>query len=313
MTDLKLPHRRQFLHLAAGAAALPVVSRGARAQAYPSRPVTIIVPFAAGGATDVAARIIGEYMSRALGQSIIIENIAGAGGTTGSIRAMRARPDGHTILMAHIGTHAFSVSLYPNLAYKPGVDFEPIGLVFETPYSIVARKDFPPRDLKEFVAYVKANGEKLNVSHAGVGSITFTFSLLLNTPLGVKPTMVPYNVLRPLLMHCSLGKSTTCVTVSRKSVSRFKLGSSRHMESGPPNVTLSCRMFRLRRKLACRNFREWLGFPCLRRRACRNPFLTGLPIRLTGHSTTTTCASAYLISATFQARQSEVSIHSAPW
>jgi tripartite-type tricarboxylate transporter receptor subunit TctC len=148
---MKLP-RRNFLHLAASAAALPVVSRIAWAQTYPVRPVTIIVPVAPGGTTDVAARIIGEYMARLLGQQFIVENVPGAGGTTGSTRAMRARPDGYTILMGHVGTHAISVSFYPNLAYKPDVDFEPIGTVIEIPELIVARKDLPPGDLKEFIA-----------------------------------------------------------------------------------------------------------------------------------------------------------------
>jgi tripartite-type tricarboxylate transporter receptor subunit TctC len=189
---MKFP-RRKFLHLAAGAAALPAMSRMASAEAYPARPVTIVVPFAAGGSSDVSARIVGEYMARTLGQQFIIENVVGAGGTTGSLRAMRARPDGYTILMGHIGTHAFSVSLYPKLAYKPDVDFEPIGLVFQQPNVIVARKDFPAKDLKEFIDYAKANAEKLNVGHAGVGSITFTLPLLLNSLLGIKPTMVPFN------------------------------------------------------------------------------------------------------------------------
>jgi len=195
---MKLP-RRAFLHLAAGAAALPVFSRIARAQAYPSRTVTLVVPFAAGGTTDVAARIVGEHMSRTLGQQFIVENVPGAGGTTGSIRVMRAKSDGYTILMGHVGTHAFSVSLYPNLAYKPDIDFGPIGMVVETPTFIVARKDFPPKDLKEFVAYAKANAEKLNMAHAGVGSTTFTFGLLLNTLLGVKPTIVPFNGAAPAM------------------------------------------------------------------------------------------------------------------
>jgi tripartite-type tricarboxylate transporter receptor subunit TctC len=190
--DMKLL-RRQFLHLAAGAAALPAMSRIARAQSYPIRPVTIIVPFAPGGGTDVAARIVGEHMSRTLRQQFIIENLAGAGGTTGSIRTMRATPDGHTIQMGHMGTHGVSVSLYPNLVYKPDVDFEPIGVVTVLPQLIVARKDFPPKDLKEFVAYVKENAGKLNMAHAGVGSNTFNFGLLLNSVLGVKPTMVPFN------------------------------------------------------------------------------------------------------------------------
>src|SRR5436190_11753121 len=127
---MKLP-RRQFLHLAAGVVAFPALSRSASAQTYPARQVTIIVPFAAGGGTDVSARIVGDYMSRTLGQPFIIENVPGAGGVTGSIRAMRAKADGYTILMAHIGTHAFSASLYPNLAYKPDVDFEPIGVAVE--------------------------------------------------------------------------------------------------------------------------------------------------------------------------------------
>src|SRR5262249_5723844 len=189
---MKLP-RRRFLHLAAAAAALPAVSRVARAQAYPARPVTIIDAFAPGGNTDFAARIVGQHMSRTLRQQFIVENVAGAGGTTGPIRAMRAKPDGYTIQVGHTGTHAFSVSFYPNLAFKPDVDFEPIGMVAEQPLLIVARKDFPPKDLKEFIAYVKTNAEKLNMAHAGVGSITFTFGLLLNSMMGVKPTVVPFN------------------------------------------------------------------------------------------------------------------------
>src|SRR5215831_7338213 len=111
--------RRRFLQLAAGAAAMPAVSRIARAQAYPSRPITLIVPYVPGGGTDVAARIVAEHMSRTLGQQIVVQNVPGAGGTLGSTRAMRAEPDGHTILMGQMGTHAASVALYPNLAYKP--------------------------------------------------------------------------------------------------------------------------------------------------------------------------------------------------
>jgi tripartite-type tricarboxylate transporter receptor subunit TctC len=163
------------------------------AQVYPSHPITMIVPFAAGAGTDVTARILSEHMSRTLGQPIVIENIAGAGGTTGSTRAMRANPDGYTIEMGQMGTHATAVALYPNLAYKPDTDFAPIGLASWVPSMIVARKDFPPGDLKEFVPYVKANAQKLNVAHSGVGSIAFTCSLLVNSIIGVKPTMVPFN------------------------------------------------------------------------------------------------------------------------
>jgi tripartite-type tricarboxylate transporter receptor subunit TctC len=195
---MKFP-RRYFLHLAVGAAALPAVSRIARAQTYPSRSITMIVPFAAGGATDVSARIVSEHMSRTLGQQIVIENIAGAGGTTGSVRAMRANPDGYTIEVGQMGTHAAAISLYPNLAYKPDIDFAPIGLVISAPHMIVARKDFPPKDLNKLIPYVKANAQKLNVAHAGVGSIGFVGVLLFNSIIGVKPTLVPFNGASPAM------------------------------------------------------------------------------------------------------------------
>jgi tripartite-type tricarboxylate transporter receptor subunit TctC len=185
--------RREFLQLVGVAAAVCASVETGSAQNYPTRPITMIVPFAAGGTTDVTARIVGEHMSRTLGQQIIVENIVGAGGTVGSTRAMRANPDGYTIEMGQMGTHAAAVALYPNLAYKPDVDFEPIGMVSAIPALIVARKDFPPKDLKEFVSFVKANGDKLNVAHAGVGSVFFTTCTLLNSILNVKPTLVPFN------------------------------------------------------------------------------------------------------------------------
>jgi tripartite-type tricarboxylate transporter receptor subunit TctC len=200
---MKLP-RRKFLHLAAGAVALPTVSRRAWAQAYPARPVTIIVPFAPGGATDVVGRIVGEYLSRTLGQQFVIENVAGAGGTTGTIRTMRASPDGYTIQVGQMGTHAAAVALYPNLAYKPDADFEPIGMIAGLPIVITARKAFPANDLKEFIRYVRANAEKVNVAHAGVGSITHTTCLLLHSLLGVKPTFVPFTGAGPA-MNALLG------------------------------------------------------------------------------------------------------------
>ena len=173
---------------------------------YPRRPITAIVPFAAGGPTDVITRIAAEHMSRTLGQTIVVENVVGAGGTTASTRAMRAAPDGYTIIMGHMGTHAASVALYPNLAYKPDLDFAPISLVAGTPVLILARKDFPPKDLKEFVSYVKANVDKLNMAHAGVGSVSFTTCLLLNSILGVKPTQVPYNGTGPAMTALIAGQ-----------------------------------------------------------------------------------------------------------
>jgi tripartite-type tricarboxylate transporter receptor subunit TctC len=185
--------RKQSVGLAAacGLAALALAGV-AQAQDFPARPITVIVPFAAGGPTDTITRIVGEHMSRTLGQQLVVENVVGAGGTTASTRAMRATPDGYTIITGHMGTHASSVGLYPKLAYDPRKDFEPIALIAGTPILILARKDFPPKDLKEFVAHLKANANKLNEAHAGVGSVSFTTCALLNHLVGVKPTRVPF-------------------------------------------------------------------------------------------------------------------------
>ncbi len=164
----------------------------ARADAFPTRPVTIIVPFAAGGPSDVIARIVADQLAKRLGQQFVIENVNGAGGTLGAIRAARATPDGYTLVLGHMGTHAASVALYANLAYDPATDFAPIGLVAETPEVLVTRKDLPPANLKEFVAYAKANEAKLNMAHSGVGSISYVGCVLLNAAIGIKPTMVPF-------------------------------------------------------------------------------------------------------------------------
>src|SRR3712207_2795715 len=138
------------------AAALGIAATGAQAQgSYPTRPITMIVPFAAGGPTDVIARIVGDHMSRTLGQQVVVENVAGAGGTTGIARAAQAQPDGYTIMMGHMGTHGAAPALYPNLKYDPAKDFAPIGLAAGTPIVIVARKDFPPTDLKGLVEHLK--------------------------------------------------------------------------------------------------------------------------------------------------------------
>ena len=165
---------------------------GAQAETFPARQVTIIVPFAAGGPSDVIARIVADQFAKRLGQPFVIENVNGAGGTLGAIRAARAAPDGYTLVMGHMGTHAAAVALYPNLAYDPRTDFSPIGLVVETPELLVTRKDLPPNTLHEFVAYAKQNEAKLNMAHSGVGSISYTGCLLLNAAIGIKPTLVPF-------------------------------------------------------------------------------------------------------------------------
>jgi tripartite-type tricarboxylate transporter receptor subunit TctC len=184
--------------------ALAFQSQGAMAQDYPTRPVTLIVPFAAGGPTDVISRIVGEHMSRTLGQQIVIENVVGAGGTTASTKAKNATNDGYTLITGHMGTHAASVALYPNLAYNPSTDFEPISILAGTPVVILGQKDFPAKNLKEFVAYVKTNSDKLNMAHAGVGSVSHITCLLLNSIVGVDPVQVPFNGTGPA-MNALLG------------------------------------------------------------------------------------------------------------
>jgi len=180
----------------AGLVALPA---HAQAPAYPTRSITMIVPFAAGGPTDVISRIVTSHMAQTLGQSIIIENVVGAGGTTATTRAARAANDGYTLITGHMGTHAASVPLYPKLAYHPEKDFEPVSLLAGTPILILARKDFQPKDLKEFIAYVKANAEKVNAAHAGIGSVSHVSCQLLHAMLDIKPTSVPFNGTGPAM------------------------------------------------------------------------------------------------------------------
>ena len=223
---MKLP-RRKFLRLAAGAMALPAVSRIAMAQTYPARPVTMIVPFAPGGATDVVGRIVGEYLSQALRQQFVIENVAGAGGTTGTTRTMRANPDGYTIQVGQMGTHAAAVGFYPNLAYRPDVDFEPVGMIAGLPVVLTARKDFPASDLKEFIGYVKANVATVNVVHAGVGSITHTTVLLLHSLLGVRPTLVPFNGAAPAMTALLGGQVDYICNAIPDAVSHVRSGSAK--------------------------------------------------------------------------------------
>ena len=183
----------------AAIASLGTMAAHAQAQAYPTRSITMIVPFAAGGPTDVISRIVTGHMAQTLGQSIIVENVVGAGGTTATSRAARAANDGYTLITGHMGTHAAAVPLYPNLAYHPEKDFEPVALLAGTPILILARKDFPPKDLKEFVTYVKANVDKVNAAHAGVGSVSHVSCQLLNSILDIKPTGVPFNGTGPAM------------------------------------------------------------------------------------------------------------------
>jgi tripartite-type tricarboxylate transporter receptor subunit TctC len=188
---MKLP-RRTFLYLAAGAAALPAMSRNARAQAYPSRPITMVVPFAAGGAFDVLGRIVAARMSEILGQQVIIDNATGAAGIIGVKRVASAAPDGYTVLLGSIGTHAYNQTIYRKPRYDAVEDFAPVALFAEQPMVLVVRKDFPATTLAEFIAYVKANAAKVQFGSAGAGTTTHLGCAQLNAAIGASVTHVPY-------------------------------------------------------------------------------------------------------------------------
>jgi tripartite-type tricarboxylate transporter receptor subunit TctC len=160
---------------------------------YPNRPITIVVPFAAGGPSDIVARLVSGPMSRQLGQPVVVQNVIGGGGTVGTLRTKRAAPDGYTIMTGQTGTHAAAVAFQPSLPYDPRTDFTPIGLLTRMPVVILGRRDFPPNDLKEFMSYVKANGHRLEEGHAGPSSISFVACLLLNQILDVRPRLVPHD------------------------------------------------------------------------------------------------------------------------
>jgi tripartite-type tricarboxylate transporter receptor subunit TctC len=178
----------------------------ALAQDFPTRPVTMIIPFAAGGPADITGRIVADIFTRHLGQRFVVENVGGAGGTIGALRAARATADGYTILFGHMGTNALAPAFYPNVGYDPQKDFEPIGLTAEYPELLVVRKDFPANNLSEFVAYAKANAGKLNVGHAGVGSVSYIGCLLLNAAIGIKPALIPFTGTAPVLNAMLVGE-----------------------------------------------------------------------------------------------------------
>jgi tripartite-type tricarboxylate transporter receptor subunit TctC len=188
---MKLP-RRRFLHLAAVAAAMVVIAHNANAQAYPTRPLTLVVPFAPGGPSDVAGRIIAQGLSEVLGQQVVVENTGGAGGTIGSLRVARAKPDGYQFVLGNIGTHVWSQSLYKRPPYHTSTDFTPVSLVVESPRTLITPIAFPAKSLPEFIVYLKANQSTLRYGSAGAGSASHMTCVLFNAALGVEITHVPY-------------------------------------------------------------------------------------------------------------------------
>ena len=179
--------------------ALTALPHTAKAQSYPTHAITVVVPFPAGGPSDVVARIVTEAMSKALGQSMVIENVGGAGGTIGSARVAAAAPDGYTLLAGSMGSHVAAPVLTPNVKYDSERDFVPIGFTAHAPAVVVARKDFPANDLREFVDYLKENGEKVKQAHGGIGSSSHMACLLFTNEIGVKPTLVAYRGTGPAM------------------------------------------------------------------------------------------------------------------
>ena len=186
--------------LAFVAGAVPAVA------AFPERPITVIVPFASGGPGDTVVRIIGDHMARTLGQALVVENVAGGGGTTGITRGSQAKADGYIIMLGQMGTHGAAPAQYPDLKYNPARDFAPIGLVAATPILIVAKKTLPASNLREFVDYVRMNQDKVVEAHAGVGSVSHTTCSLLQSIMGTKTARVAYRGTGPSLNDLIAGQ-----------------------------------------------------------------------------------------------------------
>jgi len=184
--------------IATFAAAAAFAASGAFAQDYPQRPITVVVPFSAGGPTDTVTRLVAEAMSKDLGQPVVVENVGGAGGTLGAGRVAQADPDGYTLLLHHIGM-ATSATLYRKLAYNPAESFETVGLVTEVPMTIVARKDLEPTDIKGLVEYAKANKDTVTVANAGIGAASHLCGMLFMTAIGTPLVTVPYKGTGPAM------------------------------------------------------------------------------------------------------------------
>ena len=215
-----MTHR--IMRLLACALAIFGASQG-YAQDYPSKVITIIVPFAAGGPSDTIARLTAQAMSTTLKTQLIVENVGGAGGTIGAARLTQARPDGYTIFVHHIG-HSTAPALYRKLPYDPISDFAPIGLINDGAMAVVARKDFPAKNLKEFIDYVKANKEKINLANAGVGSASHLCGMLFQSALNTEFTTVPYKGTGPAMNDLLGGQVDFMCDQTTNNASQIKAG-----------------------------------------------------------------------------------------
>jgi tripartite-type tricarboxylate transporter receptor subunit TctC len=238
---MELP-RRKFLHLAAGAAALPVASRIARAQTYPSRPITIVIGYAAGGPTDTRVRILAQHMRATLGQSVIVENMTGASGSLAIARVGRAVPDGYTLSSGDWGTHVVNGAIY-TLQYDLLSDFEPIALLSSTPLLVLARNAVPAMDLMELVAWLKANSIKTSFGTSGPGSPSHASGLLLQKLTGIQLQFVPYRggalVLQDLIagqIDVTFGALSTSLPAVRDGKIKAYAVTSNARSAAAPNI-----------------------------------------------------------------------------
>jgi tripartite-type tricarboxylate transporter receptor subunit TctC len=197
--------RRRFLRLAAGAAALPALPRYAQAQDYPARPITLIVPFPAGGPTDTIARIFGERLRQALGQSVIIENVGGAGATIGVARVIRAAPDGYTLSAGNSTSHVGGPAIYP-FQYDILADLEPVALLSISPTLLIARRDFPANTVQELIAWLQSNPDKATAGTSGAGSSGHLASILFQRQTGTRFQIVPYRGAAPAMQDLVSGQ-----------------------------------------------------------------------------------------------------------
>jgi len=242
-----ISRRLQSLCAAAlGVLALAAQVPAAAQDAWPDKPVTLVVPYSAGGPTDVVARLLAAPMGRSLGQTVVVENTVGAGGTLAAARVARAAPTGYLVLIHHMGM-ATAPALYPKLPFDPLKDFEYIGQVIDVPMTLLARKDFPANNWPELLAYLKAHGKEVSMAHAGLGAVSQLCSLLFASQAGVNPTTVPYKGAGPALQDvmggqvdlvCDQTTQTAPVIKDGRRVKVFGVTTPRRLASLPDIPTL---------------------------------------------------------------------------
>jgi len=215
--------RRQFLHLAAGTAAYSAWMRSASAQAFPSRSITMVVPVPAGGALDTNARLVASGMSAALGQTVVIENVTGASGSTGTGRVARSAPDGYTLIYGANVTHVLNAAVL-NLNYDVVADFEPIALIGKTPWFFAAKQDLPANNLREMIAWLKQNPDKASLGTAGQGSPSHIAGVLFQNVTGTKFQLIPYRGVAPVIPDLVSGQIELSILDPITSLPQFRAG-----------------------------------------------------------------------------------------